>query len=262
MYQTLELLRAGAVATLWLNRPEVHNAFNEILIEELDGALAALAADAAVRVVVLAGRGRNFCAGADLRWMERAAAASRQENVEDARRFAAMLARLARLPKPTIARVQGRALGGGLGLAAACDLCVAAQDAGFAMTEVRLGLLPAVIGPYVLRAIGPRQGLRYMQTAERIDAPRAQQLGLAHEVVAADGLDDAVARLARELLAGGPQSQAASKRLVADLGDAADDAARMELTAQAIALQRTGPEAREGLDAFFAKRAPSWTLDF
>lgn len=258
MYQTIEIERQGALATLWLRRPEVHNAFNEILIDELDRALAELGADPALRVLVLAGRGRNFCAGADLRWMERAAAAGEAENLADAQRFAAMLRRLATLPKPTIARVQGSALGGGLGLAAACDLCVAARDASFAMTEVRLGLIPAVISPYVLRALGARQCLRYMQTAERLGAERARELGLVHETVAAEELDACVQGLAAALLAGGPQSQAASKRLVAEVDGGGFSDAVLAASARAIARQRSGAEAREGLAAFFAKRPPGW----
>jgi methylglutaconyl-CoA hydratase len=258
VYETIRLERQGGIATLWLNRPAVHNAFNETLIEELDTALQALAADEAVRVLVLAGAGRNFCAGADLRWMERAAAATPEENLADARRFARMLRRLAELPKPTIARVQGSALGGGMGLAAACDICVAALDASFAMTEVRLGLIPAVISPYVLRAIGPRHGLRFMLTAERIGADQGRGLGLVHEAVAAEQLDGCVQGLAAALRAGGPDSQAACKRLLADvLGRGLGDEV-LETTAQAIARQRTSAEAREGLSAFFAKRPPAW----
>lgn len=259
MYQTIDVQQQADVATLWLNRPEVHNAFNETLIEELDAALLALETDASVRVLVLAGRGKNFCAGADLRWMERAAAATPEANLQDARRFSTMLRRLARLGKPTIARVHGSALGGGMGLAAACDMCVAALDASFAMTEARLGLIPAVISPYVLRALGARQCLRYMQTAERIGAERAQALGLVHEAVAAGELDVCVERLCAALRAGGPQAQAASKRLVATVegGYLTDEV--LEVTAQAIARQRSTAEAREGLGAFFAKRPPAWT---
>jgi methylglutaconyl-CoA hydratase len=258
VYQTIEVEHQAAIATVWLNRPEVHNAFNETVIEELDAALLALASNASVRVVVLAGRGRNFCAGADLRWMERAAGAAPEENLQDARRFAAMLRRLAVLGKPTIARVQGSALGGGMGLAAACDICVAALDASFAMTEVRLGLIPAVICPYVLRALGSRQCLRYMQTAERIGSERAQALGLVHEAVPAGELDACVQRLCAALCAGGPRSQAACKQLAADLDGGGLTDAVLERSAAAIARQRSSSEAREGLDAFFGKRPPAW----
>jgi len=170
VYQTLSVERGAATATIWMNRPEVHNAFNEVLIEELDAAVRALQADPAVRVVIVAGKGRNFCAGADLHWMGRAAAATKEENLQDARRFARMLFGLARMSKPTLARVHGAALGGGMGIAAACDICVATHDASFAMSEARLGLIPAVISPYVVRALGSRQALRYMLSAERISA--------------------------------------------------------------------------------------------
>lgn len=258
MVRTIEIERDGAVAAVWLHRPKVHNAFDEALIGELDDALAGLDADAAVRVVVLGGRGRNFCAGADLQWMARAAASGEEENLRDARRFAAMLRRLATLRKPTLARVQGLALGGGVGLAAACDICLVGEDASFAMTEARLGLIPAVIAPYVLRAIGARQALRYMQSAERIGAARAVELGLAHEAVGTHELDERVARLSRDLLAGGPVAQAASKSLLQALAAAATPEAIVETTARAIAAQRSSAEARAGMEAFFAKRPPPW----
>jgi len=259
-YQTIAVEQSASRATIWLDRPAVHNAFDETLIAELDAALGQLDADAAVRVVVLAGRGRNFCAGADLHWMARAAAAAHDENLQDARRFAALLQRLARMAKPTIARVHGAALGGGLGLAAACDICVAAQDASFAMSEVRLGLIPAVIGPYVVRAIGARQALRYMQTAERIAAPRARELGLVHELAPAEELDALLERIVAALLAGGPASQASAKALLEAIAAAGTDGERAETTAQAIAAQRRSAEAREGIEAFLAKRPPRWTL--
>jgi methylglutaconyl-CoA hydratase len=248
----------NACATVWMNRPDVHNAFNETLIAELDEALVALEADTRVRVVVLAGRGKSFSAGADLNAMRRAAAASEAQNLLDAQRLAGMLNRLARLAKPTVARVHGAALGGGMGLAAACDICVAGEAASFAMTEVRLGLIPAVISPYVIRAIGLRQCLRYMQTAERIGAERAVALGLAHEAVATPELDARIAALVAALRAGGPQSQANAKRLALSVPDGALAADVVERTARAIADQRASSEAREGLNAFFDKRPPSW----
>jgi methylglutaconyl-CoA hydratase len=258
VYQTLRIERQAATATIWLDRPEVHNAFNETLVEELAAATRALEADASVRVVVLAGAGRNFCAGADLNWMGRAAAAGEEENLRDARRFAAMLDQLARLGKPTLARVHGAALGGGVGLAAACDICVAAADASFAMSEVRLGLIPAVISPYVLRAIGARQCLRYMQSAERFSAVRAAELGLVHELAADGELDARVGSICAALCAGGPAAQAAAKALVLAVGGRGTGAQVVEETAQAIARQRGTEEAREGMAAFLAKRAPLW----
>jgi methylglutaconyl-CoA hydratase len=258
MYQTIQVERAAAIATIWLNRPDVHNAFDALLIEEIHAALHDLDDEASVRVIVVGGRGTNFCAGADLRWMERAAAAGPEENLQDARRFAAMLRRLAVLHKPTIARVQGAALGGGVGLAAACDICIVADDASFAMSEARLGLLPAVISPYVLRAIGLRQCLRYMQSAERIPAARAVALGLAHEAVPANALDDRIARMGEALCAGGPVGQAAAKALLFELEGRGLADEVLEATARAIAQQRSTGEAREGMEAFFARRPPAW----
>jgi len=258
VYTSLQIERQGPVATLWMNRPEVFNAFDEQLIDELAAACAEVEADASVRVVVLAGRGRHFSAGADLNWMQRAAARSEADNLSDARRFAAMLQTLAGLSKPTIARVQGAALGGGTGLAAACDMAVAADDAVFSTSEVKFGIIPAVISPYVLRAIGPRQALRYFQTAERIPAADARAIGLVHEVVPAGQLDAAVGRLVDALLAGGPQAQGAAKALIAAVAGSPLDAATAEETAQRIARQRMSEEAREGFAAFLQKRPPAW----
>ena len=185
-YETLDIEHQGAVATVWMNRPEVLNAFNEQLIDDLSAACRVLEGDASVRVVVLAGRGRHFSAGADLNWMQRASAYSEAENLADARKFAAMLQALSGLSKPTIARVQGAALGGGTGLAAACDMVVAAHNAQFSTSEVKFGIIPAVISPYVLRAIGPRHALRYFQTAEKFSAAEGKAIGLVSEVVTLD----------------------------------------------------------------------------
>jgi len=258
MYQTLKLERQGAVATIWMDRPEVFNAFDEQLIAELAAACAELDADASVRVVVLGGRGRHFSAGADLNWMRRASVYTEEENRADARRFAAMLRALSGLSKPTIARIQGAALGGGTGLAAACDMAVASSDASFATSEVRFGIIPAVISPYVLRAIGPRQALRYFQSAERFDARRAQQIGLVHEVCERDALDATVARLVEPLIAGAPLAQQAAKDLIAAIDGRAIDDDVSEETARRIACQRATDEARDGIAAFLDKRSPSW----
>lgn len=257
-YETLTIERRGAVATLWMDRPEVFNAFNEQLIAELALACAELDADASVRVVVLAGRGKHFSAGADLNWMRRASASSEAENLADSRKFAAMLCALAGLSKPTIARVQGAALGGGTGLTAACDMAIAAADASFATSEARFGIIPAVISPYVLRAIGPRHALRYFQSAERFDAAQAKTIGLVNEVVAVDQLDAAVEGLVQALLACGPHAQLAAKQLVAALAGRAIDSAVADETAMRIARQRATDEAREGFAAFFDKRPPAW----
>ena len=257
-YETLAIERRGAVATLWMDRPAVFNAFNEQLIAELAAACAELDADASVRVVVLAGRGKHFSAGADLNWMRRAADSTEAENLADSRKFAAMLRALSGLSKPTIARVQGAALGGGTGLAAACDMAIAADDASFATSEVKFGIIPAVISPYVLRAIGPRHALRYFQSAERFGALEAKAMGLVNEVVTVDELDAAVDRLVQALLACGPQAQLAAKQLIAALAGRPIDDAVGEETATRIARQRATAEAREGFAAFFDKRAPAW----
>jgi methylglutaconyl-CoA hydratase len=261
MYETLEILRDGPIATIWMSRPDVHNAFNEALIAELTAACRQLDADDSVRAVVLAGRGKSFSAGADLNWMRRAADASVDENLADARKLAGMLRALAELTKPTIARVQGAALGGGMGLASACDICVASTAASFATSEVRFGIIPSAISPYVLRAIGARQAGRYFQTAERISAAEAKALGLAHEVVAPEELDAKVAGIVAALLVGGPKSQAAAKDLIRAVADRPVSDAVVEDTARRIAELRATPEAKEGLAAFLDKRPAAWVPD-
>ena len=258
MFQTLEIERQNSVATIWMNRPDRHNAFDETLIAELTTAGQALEADQTVRVVVLAGRGKSFSAGADLNWMKRAAGYTIEQNRADARQLATMLRTLAELRQPTIARVHGAALGGGMGLAAACDLCVASTAASFATSEVRFGLIPATIGPYVLRAIGARQAARYFLTAERIAARRAWELGLVHELTESDALDARVQDIVNALLAGGPYSQAAAKDLIRAIADRPVDDVLVEDTAQRIAQIRATPEAKEGLSAFLEKRPPNW----
>jgi methylglutaconyl-CoA hydratase len=257
MWTTLEIDQRGAVAWVWMNRPAVHNAFNAQVIAELTEAFTELD-QAPVRVVVLAGRGKSFSAGADLEWMKAAGAASEAENREDARRLAQMLAMIANCRKPTIARVHGAALGGGMGLACACDICVASDRAQFGTTEVRFGIIPAAISPYVLRAIGPRQALRYFQTGERIDAATAQRLGIAHEVVAEEALDETIERIVSALCQGGPQALTEAKALIGAVAHRPIDAAIAEETAARIARVRAGDEAREGLAAFLEKRPAAW----
>ena len=259
MYETLEILRDGPVATVWMNRPERHNAFNEQVIDDLSRGIAELTDDVAVRVIVLAGRGKSFSAGADLAAMKAAGEAGFDENFAAARKMAEMLRVIAECPKPTIARVQGAALGGGLGLAAACDICVASTVASFATTEVKFGTTPATISPYVLRAIGPRQASRYFLTAERIDARRAAEIGLVHEAVEPEQLDAAVARLAQTLAANGPSALEAAKALIRDFAGRTIDEPVREDSARRIATIRSSAEAREGLTAFLEKRAPRWT---
>lgn len=253
--------RDHGVAVLTMNRPAVFNAFDEVLIAELDDAFAQLGGDASVRVIVLAGAGRHFSAGADLQWMQRAAAASQDDNLADARRFSAMLAHIAETPKPTIARVQGAALGGGVGLVCACDMAVASDAASFSVSEARMGILPAVIGPHLVNAVGLREARRLALTASRIDAAEALRVGLVQRVVLADALDAAVDAFVADLLVCGPQAQAEIKQLYARLAPGPVSPQARELTAQTIARVRTTPEAREGFAAFFAKRAPNWKPD-
>ena len=259
MFETLEITREGKAATVWMNRPDRHNAFNAQVIAELTQAFEQLGADSSVRVVILAGRGKSFSAGADLNWMKAAGEASFDDNLADARKLAGMLKTLAELPKPTIARVHGAALGGGMGLASACDICIASAAATFATSEVKFGIIPSAISLYVLRAIGARQATRYFQTAERIDARRAQDIGLVHEAVDDDGLDAAVEAIVRSLLAGGPKAQAAAKKLIRDVSDRPIADELVEATARRIASLRSTPEAKEGLAAFIEKRPPRWT---
>ena len=258
MYQTLEIETKGPVATLWMNRPDVHNAFDETLIAELTAACKALDHDPAVRIVILAGRGKSFSAGADLNWMKRAAANGVEENLADARALAGMLRTLAEMKKPTIARVQGAALGGGTGLTAACDIAVASTKAVFATSEVRFGIIPSAISPYVVRAIGARQAYRYFQTAERIDAARARELGLVHEAVEPEVLDAKVQEIVDALIQGGPLAQAAAKDLIRAVDNQPINHTLVEETAHRIAHLRATPEARDGIAAFLDKRQPGW----
>ncbi|MEW5710298.1 MAG: enoyl-CoA hydratase-related protein [Pseudomonadota bacterium] len=247
------------VATLRLNRPEVHNAFDDALIAQLGDALHHLEQDPAVRVVVLAAEGSSFCAGADLQWMRRVAGYTEVQNVEDALKLARLLRRLDALPRPTVARVQGSAFGGGVGLIACCDLAVAARGAQFALSEVRLGLIPATVAPYVVAALGSRQARRYFTTGERFDAETARRLGLVHEVADTPALDQAVEGLVAALLQGAPGAQGAAKRLVADVAGRGLDEALLLETARRIAAARASAEGREGMAAFLEKRAPRWT---
>jgi methylglutaconyl-CoA hydratase len=249
----------GGVIRLTLDRPEVHNAFDEDVIAQLAAAFAALAARADVRVVVLAAAGPTFCAGGDLNWMRRAAALGPDGNRADAVVFGGMLKALAELPQPTLALVQGNAFGGGLGLIAACDVALAVRGARFALTEVRLGLAPAVISPHVVAAIGARQARRYMLTAETFDADEARRIGLVHEVVATpETLEAAAAALVGRLRANGPAAMARTKALIRAVAGRAIDEALVAETAALIAELRASPEGREGLAAFLGKRKPAW----
>ena len=257
--QTLRIEpRAPGVAQVTMAREAVFNAFDEAMIGELDAAFAQLEAEDAVRVIVLAGAGKHFSAGADLQWMQRASTASVEWNLADARRFASMLARIEACPKPTVARMQGAALGGGVGLACACDIAIAADDASFSVSEAKFGILPAVIGPYVVNAVGKRQAKRLALTTERIRAGEALAIGLVQQVVAREQLDSAVDAAIQNLLAGGPAAQREIKQLFAQLevGPITPDV--RELTAATIARVRGTDEAREGFAAFMAKRPAHW----
>jgi methylglutaconyl-CoA hydratase len=252
-----EIDRRG-VATVTLNRPALHNAFDDRLIADLAAALRALEADPAVRVVVLAGAGRSFSAGADLNWMKRMALYSEAENRRDAEALALLMRTLDELAKPTIAAVHGPAVAGGCGLVACCDIALAAERASFAISEVRLGLIPAVISPYVVTAIGVRNARRYFLTAESFDAREAERIGLVHGVVATDQLRPAVDRLADLIVANGPQALAAAKRMIRRVAHAPVDDALAAETAARIAEIRAGAEGREGIASFLEKRKPGW----
>ncbi|MCQ4158333.1 enoyl-CoA hydratase-related protein [Roseomonas sp. GC11] len=259
MNALIETRDAHGIVTLRLNRPERHNAFDDALIAELTAALDRLAGDDAVRVVVLASSGASFSAGADLDWMRRAATQTEAENEAGAAAMAAMLHRLDRLPKPSIALVQGAAYGGGIGLVACCDIALGSEHARFCLSEVKLGLTPATISPYVIAAIGARQMRRYALTAEVFGAARAQEIGLLHAVVSEAELEAAGAEMARTLLRNAPGAVAAAKELVFLAEARGVDAAYSAETARRIAARRASAEGQEGIAAFLARRAPDWT---
>jgi methylglutaconyl-CoA hydratase len=249
------------VAIITLNRPERHNAFDDALIAELSDAIDRMAADPAVRVLVISSTGKSFCAGADLNWMKRAAGYSSEENLRDARALAGMLRRLAHCPKPTVARIQGPAYGGGVGLVACCDVAIATFDAEFSLTEVKLGLIPAVISPHVIAAIGERYARRYMLTAERFSAAEAYRIGLLHEMVTdEDSLDEALGEIIDALLKNGPRAIAECKELIQAVAWKPLSDAILDDTAQRITRLRSSEEGREGMSAFLEKRKPNWII--
>jgi methylglutaconyl-CoA hydratase len=254
-----EVQQDGRVARVTLSRPAVHNAFDEHLIASLTATLTRLGDEPEVRAVVLTGAGKSFSAGADLDWMRRMAGYDDETNRADARRLELLLHTLDTLPKPTVALVNGAAMGGGVGLVAACDIAVAASHAVFALSEVRLGLIPAVIAPFVTRAIGERACRRYFLTAERFDAARARELGLVHEVAGADALEATLGSVIAELLAGGAEAQAEAKRLL-PICRQLEGSLLAEATVAAIAARRASAEGREGIAAFLQKRQPAWRL--
>jgi methylglutaconyl-CoA hydratase len=249
--------REGPVLRITLNRPDVRNAFDEELIASLTAAATTASEDATLRAIVLAGSGKAFCAGADIGWMSKAIAYTQRENLSDAEDLARMLERLDTLRVPVIGRVHGAALGGGVGLAAVCDIVISADDTAFALSEVKLGILPAVVAPYVLRKIGVSAARELFLTGARFSAMRAKEIGLVHEVVPTDALDNAVSRRIAEVLSAGPRSVGIAKSLIREIAGA-NPRDVIGLTTNTIAAQRVSDEGQEGLRAFLEKRKPSW----
>jgi methylglutaconyl-CoA hydratase len=258
-FDTIRVSREGAVERLTLNRPDVRNAFNERMISELTAWAAATASDPGVRAVIIAGEGKVFSAGADLEWMARAATFTRAENERDATAAAAMFAAIDTLPMPVIGRIHGAALGGGSGLAAVCDVVVAARDSVFGFTEVKLGILPATIAPFVLSKIGRSAARELFLTGMRFDAARAREIGLVHAIAPAAEIDVVVGRYVGEVLAAGPEAIAAAKGLIRQVWHRSATEAQ-SLTAAALADRRASPEGQEGIRAFLEKRKPSWSV--
>lgn len=261
MYQSILTEIDAGVGIVTLNRPERHNAFDEAMIAELAEALLSMASDPAVRVVVISSIGKSFCAGADLNWMRRAAGFDFEQNRRDAGELAEMLRRIAECPKPVIARVQGPAYGGGVGVIAACDIAVATFEARFALTEVKLGLIPAVIGPHVVNAIGERYARRYMLTAEAFSAAEAYRIGLIHEMVADEAaLDAAVGEWVEAILKNGPGALSEAKALIRAIAGEPLSPTLIADTVGRIARLRVSPEGQEGIAAFLEKRKPNWVV--
>ncbi|MBE7420008.1 MAG: enoyl-CoA hydratase/isomerase family protein [Ideonella sp.] len=259
MTTTLDIRRDGPVARVFLNRPDVRNAFNGAVITELAAAFGELGADASLRAIVLGGHGKAFCAGADLNWMRTMAGYTWQQNHADAQTLAEMLWQLYSCPLPVVGRVHGDCYAGGVGLAAVCDVLVAAEGVHFCLSEARLGLLPATIGPYVVRALGQQASRRYFATAERFSAEQAHRLGFVHELAAPDALDARVDAIVQALVTNGPAAVKASKLLVRELAGAPLSAELRADTARRIADIRASDEGREGVQAFLNKRAPRWS---
>ena len=255
----LQTERRGPAVWLWLNRPELRNALNDVVLNSISNSLRELEKDPSCRVVVLAGRGQAFCAGGDLSRMEQASKMTRAKSKTEAGRFAALLYRMHTFPKPLIARVHGAAFAGGMGLVAACDLVVVAEEAEFCLPEVRIGLVPAMISPYIVRAVGEQQARRYVLTGERLSAREAHRLGFAHECVPAAELDACVDKLAGQLAQCGPEALARAKNLLRKVAKAPISPQLGLETARVLAETRAGEEAREGIRSFLEKRRPRWT---
>ena len=257
-YTTLRFDLDGAVARIWLDQPDARNAFDDAVIAELTRAFTEAGARAEVKAIVLGANGPAFCAGANLNWMRRMAGYTRDENLADAGKLAAMLRTIAEWPKPTIARVQGDVYAGGMGLVAACDMAVSVDTAWYCLSEVKIGLVPATISPYVLRAMGTRASQRYFLTAERFGAAEAHRIGFVHEVVAADALDAKVDEWLKALTGASPAAVRACKQLIADVDGREIDDALVARTVEGIADIRASEEGREGVRAFLEKRKPAW----
>lgn len=257
-YTTLTITREGHTATVTLNRPDVRNAFNETAIADIKQAFSELGDDAGLRAIVLAANGPAFCAGADLNWMKKMAGYTHAENHADALQLAAMLRTIYLCPKPVVARVQGDCYAGGMGLVAACDIVVAVEQANFCLSEVKLGLIPATISPYVIKAMGEQAARRYFLTAERFDAREALRIGFAHEVVGADALDAKVAEVVKALVNNSPHAVQQAKVLVRDVSGQAVSDALLADTAERIAQIRASDQGREGVASFLEKRKPAW----
>ncbi len=261
MNKVITQIDSRGVAQVTLNNPDKHNAFDDQMIIELTNAFNALAANANVRIMLLKSEGKSFSAGADLEWMKRMASYSYQQNLNDARALAAMLKALHQMPIPTIARVQGAAFGGAIGLISCCDIALASSNASFALSEVKIGLVPSTISPYVIAAIGERHAKRYFMTAERFDANTALQIELVHEAVEKSLLDDKVEQLVTAILSNGPEAVAVAKQLIFAVSGKPIDSKLIEHTCEVIAGIRVSPQGQEGLSAFLDKRKPNWLKD-
>lgn len=258
---TLEIEVRNHVGIVWFNRPEIRNALNDVVLKEMAATLKALEKDKAVRAIVIGGRGSAFCAGADLNWMKRAANFTKAQNAKDAAGLADTLWVLHNLKKPTVARIQGPAYAGGMGFAAACDIAVASTEASFCLSETRLGLIPATISPYVVRAMGERAASRYCLTAERFDAAEAYRIGFVHEIAPPEDLDATINEILGHLIQAGPRALDESKKLIALVGGSKLTPAVRAETARRIAETRACPEGKEGIASFLEKRKPKWVTD-
>ena len=261
MNKVITQIDSRGIAQVTLNNPDKHNAFDDQMIIELTNAFNALAANTSVRIMLLKSEGKSFSAGADLDWMKRMASYSYQQNLNDARALAAMLKALHQMPIPTIARVQGAAFGGAIGLISCCDIAVASSKASFALSEVKIGLVPSTISPYVIAAIGERHAKRYFMTAERFDTNTALQISLVHEAVEEQFLDDKVEQLITAILSNGPEAVVAAKQLVFAVSGKAIDSSLIEHTCEVIAGIRVSAQGQEGLSAFLDKQKPHWLKD-